>query len=382
MYFFLSGWLRGAYLSPLPPVEFEYSRADIQDQIHDVDNSSLENLPVGLSGSQYRWVDLDGEGVSGILTEQGNGWFYKANLGNARFAPLEAVSDRPSLTAANGRQQLLDLAGDGQLDLVLFDAPAPGFYERTTDRAWAGHRAFPSLPVIAWDDPNLRFIDLTGDGHADIMITGDQVFTWYPSLAEAGYGAGRCTPQSLNEEAGPRLVFADATQSIYLADMSGDGLRDLVRIRNGAISYWPNPGYGRFGAKVNMDNAPWFDFPDRFSQQRIHLADVDGSGIADILYIHHDRVSVYFNRAGNGWDGARFIEHFPTVDRLSDVTVTDLLGNGTACLVWSSPLPGNAGRHMRYIDLMGGVKPHLMTASRNNLGAETRVQYTASTNMR
>jgi hypothetical protein len=34
---------------------------------------------------------------------------------------------------------------------------------------------------------------------------------------------------------------------------------------------------------------------------------------------------------------------------------------------------------MRYIDLMGGVKPHLMTASRNNLGAETRVQYTAST---
>ena len=31
-----------------------------------------------------------------------------------------------------------------------------------------------------------------------------------------------------------------ATQSIYLADMSGDGLSDLVRIRNGEVCYWPN----------------------------------------------------------------------------------------------------------------------------------------------
>ena len=38
----------------------------------------------------------------------------------------------------------------------------------------------------------------------------------------------------------------------------------------------------------------------------------------------------------------------------------DLLGNGTACLVWSSPLPGDARRPMRYVDLMGGQKPHLL----------------------
>ncbi|GAB6906473.1 hypothetical protein JCM12296A_23080 [Desulfosarcina cetonica] len=363
----------------LPPVEFEYSRADIQSEIYDIDPDSLENLPVGLSGSQYRWVDLDGEGVSGILTQQGGGWYYKANLGNARFASVETVTAKPSLAAVNSGPQLLDLAGDGQLDWVLFDGPAPGFHERTHDRTWADHRAFASLPAIAWDDPHLRFIDLTGDGHADIMITEDQVFTWYPSLAEAGYDAGRRMPQALDEEAGPRLVFADAAQSVYLADMSGDGLSDLVRIRNGSIGYWPNFGYGRFGAKVNMDNAPWFDTPDGFNQQRIRLADVDGSGISDILYIHHDKISVYFNRAGNGWDGARFIDPFPRVDTLSDVTVTDLLGNGTACLVWSSPLPGDAGRQMRYIDLMGGIKPHLMIVSRNHMGAETRVQYTPST---
>ena len=67
-----------------------------------------------------------------------------------------------------------------------------------------------------------------------------------------------------DEDDGPRLVFADGTQSLYLADMCGDGLTDLVRMRNGEICYWPNLGYGRFGAKVAMDNAPWFDAPDLF----------------------------------------------------------------------------------------------------------------------
>ena len=60
-------------------------------------------------------------------------------------------------------------------------------------------------------------------------------------------------PQALDEEQGPRLIFADGTGSIFLADRSGDGLRDLVRIRNGGICSWPNRGYGRFGAKVKMD---------------------------------------------------------------------------------------------------------------------------------
>ncbi|HCS45186.1 MAG TPA: hypothetical protein DIW52_20555, partial [Pseudomonas sp.] len=57
----------------------------------------------------------------------------------------------------------------------------------------------------------------------------------------------------------------------------------------------------------------------------------------------------------------------------------DLLGNGTACLLWSSPLPTSASRPMRYIDLMGGHKPHLLVRSRNNLGAETAVKYAPST---
>ncbi|MGH9195592.1 MAG: toxin TcdB middle/N-terminal domain-containing protein, partial [Acidimicrobiia bacterium] len=272
-----------------------------------------------------------------------------------------------------------DLAGDGQLDLVDLESPTPGFYERTHDERWEQFSPFTQLPVVDWADPNLKFVDLTGDGHADILISEDEVFCWHPSLAEAGFGPPETVRKVLDEEKGPVLVFADATQSIYLADISGDGLTDLVRIRNGEVCYWPNLGYGQFGAKVTMDDAPWFDAPDLFNQQRIRLADIDGSGVTDILYLGHDGVHLYFNQSGNRWSPPRILSHFPTIDDVVAVTVVDLLGNGTACLVWSSPLPGDAGRHMRYVDLMGGQKPHLLVKSANNLGAETIVHYAPST---
>jgi hypothetical protein len=103
-----------------------------------------------------------------------------------------------------------------------------------------------------------------------------------------------------------------------------------------------------------MDQAPWFEPPDQFDQRRIRLADIDGSGTTDIIYLAHDGVRLYFNQSGNAWSEPQTVAAFPPADDLDAVQALDLLGNGTACLVWSSPLPGDAGRSMRYIDLMGG----------------------------
>jgi RHS repeat-associated protein len=370
-----------AYLKEsLPPLEFKYSRASIQDEVLELDRASLENLPVGLDGTTYQSVDLDGEGVSGILTEQAGGWFYKSNLGDGRFGALQTVGAQPSLAdLSGGRQQLLDLAGDGQLDLVALAGPAPGFYERTKEGGWEQFRVFPEQPNITWDEPNLRLVDLNGDGHGDVLITEQDVITWHPSLAEDGFGPARSVRQSFDEERGPRLLLADGTQSIYLADMCGDGLTDLVRIRNGEVCYWPSLGYGRFGAKVTMDNGPWLDNADQFDQRRVRLADVDGSGTNDIIYLARDGVRLYFNQSGNRLSDVRRLAQFPNIDNISSVLTADLLGNGTACLVWSSHLPADAGRPLRYIDLMGGTKPHLLTKSTNNLGAETQISYAPST---
>ncbi|WP_051034209.1 SpvB/TcaC N-terminal domain-containing protein [Streptomyces sp. SS] len=378
----------------LPPVEFGYSEAVVDHTVRELDEESLDGLPAGLDGTRSQWVDLDGEGLPGILTEQGGGWFYKRNLSplavgrdadttrtapptRARFGPAEAVTDRPSLALATGAR-FLDLAGDGRPDLVRLTGPDPGFQERAADGEWQPYTPFVSLPDRDWNDPNLRFVDLDGDGLADVLVTEDDALVWHASLGEDGFGPERRERRPRDEERGPVLVFADAEQSVHLADMSGDGLTDLVRIRNGEVCYWPNLGHGRFGPKIVMAGGPR-DHPDRFDQGRVLLADVDGSGTTDLLHLHPDGPRIHLNRSGNDFAPPVPLPTLPPADSLTDVLALDLLGNGTACLVWSSSLPADGRRPLRYLDLMGGAKPHLLTRVRNNLGAETEIAYAPST---
>ena len=170
------------------------------------------------------------------------------------------------MSASLDARRCSDLAGDGRPDLVVLDGPMPGLYEHDDAEGWGPFRPFSAGLNRNSDDPDLRFVDLDGDGHADVLITEDDAFAWYPSLAEAGLRPGspgrrsRPTRRTARARSSPSPIAVGPSRR----HVSGDGLTDLVRIRNGEVCYWPNLGYGRFGAKVTMDNAPLFDHPDAF----------------------------------------------------------------------------------------------------------------------
>ncbi len=225
----------------------------------------------------------------------------------------------------------------------------------------------------------MRLLDLTGDGHADLVVTETDVFTWYPSQARDGFGDPERVRWALDEDDGPRVLFSDRTEQIFIADMTGDGLADLVRIRRGSVCYWPNRGHGRFGARVALSGAPLFDPPDRFDPARIRLADVDGSGPTDLLYVGPEGVRIWFNESGNSLSTETHLTRFPSVASPNDVQVADLYGDGTACLVWSSPLLRDGVRPSRAVRLMSVGKPWLLTGLDNGLGGSTALTYTPST---
>ncbi len=366
----------------LPPLELDYTRAVVQQRLELVARAELENLPQGLDGQAYRWVDLHGEGVAGLLHRQAGAWHYKRNLApltaKPHFAPSETVATLPNLALTDPSLQLLDLAGSGRPHLVSFDAAKPGYFEHDEAQGWHAFHAFSQPLRRDSADPNLRFIDLDGDGLADVLVTEDDCLVWHSSLGRDGFGPAQRIAAASDEERGPRLVFADRSASIYLADMSGDGLGDIVRVRNGAVCYWPNLGYGRFGAKVAMAGAPAFDRPESFDPTRLRLADLDGSGTTDLVYLHPDGARLYFNQSGNSWGTQLQLAVLARCENPLAIDVLDLLGNGTACLVWSSPLEGDQGSQLRYVDLMGGTKPHLLTKIVNNFGSEKTIRYTSS----
>ncbi|KAK0651019.1 virulence plasmid 65kDa B protein-domain-containing protein, partial [Cercophora newfieldiana] len=378
----------------LPSVEFQYSAVDLSSaNVKSAPSSALQNLPSGLS-SPVQWVDLDGCGKSSPLVIGETGWFQMKNMSSYRadyhdmsttggqvvFGPAEVVPTIPS-TASPGTASLLDIGGNGRLDVVQTELGQHGYYERTDEGGWTEFTRFPKWPTVDLGNPNLRYLDLTGNGLADIIIAEADSFVWYPALGTDGYDEAIKVPTAASEQEGPRILFSDGLESIYLTDINGDGLVDLVRIRNGDICYWPNLGYGRFGAKVAMDNAPWMSPHDRFNQGRVQLADIDGSGAADILYFPPDGgLRVYMNQCGNSWSAPVDL-FFPLLDSLSNVNIVDLFGLGLSSVVWSTTLPGSQGSSLQYLDFTRGRKPYLLTSSING-PVETRLQYTSSVTLR
>jgi RHS repeat-associated protein len=364
----------------LPPLVLGYTRPVVHAEVQHVDRDSLDGIWSGVGTASAQWVDLDGEGIPGVLLSRDSAWYYKENLGSAHLtAPFLLRSLPAPAELRGGAQRLTDIGGDGNLDLVRYSPPLAGYFERTPEGGWAPFVALQALPKIDWADQNLRFLDLDGDGFPDVLITEHDAFVWYRSRAKDGFEPAAFVKKPKDERMGPAVIFADGSETVSLADMTGDGMVDIVRVRNGDVCYWPNLGYGRFGRRVTLDRSPRFDASDQFDPKRIRFADLDGSGTNDLIYLGRDGVRLYFNQSGNGLTAPLLVRSFGPVDSATSVAVVDLLGRGTPCLVWSSPLPANRPRPVAYIDLMGGLKPHMLSSVVNNMGAETRITFAPST---
>ena len=360
----------------MPPSSFDYQKHEWNVEVRTLSPEDLVGAPAGIDQRNCFLIDLFSEGLAGILSENGSGLFYKNNLGAGHFAPPQLVVPKPSFAGLGTRLQVMELEANGVKQLVQLKDQPKGFFEINPDQSWQPFQPFAALPTIDLNDRNARMLDLNGDGLPDLVITEQNALSWYPSKGKEGFAPLQKVFQSFDEQECPAMVFADGTETLFLADMKGDGLTDIVRIRNGDVCYWPNMGHGKFGPRVTMDGVPVFD--SAFDPALIRLADLDGSGTSDIIYLGEGKIAIYLNQQGNGFANEIVLDAFRQIDSAVKIETADLLGTGLPCLVWSSPLPKDARTQISYVDLMNSRKPHLLTAYKNNLGKEVSIEYAPS----
>lgn len=356
----------------LPSLEFKYSAFRPQERDFFPLTGSLP--PQSLAHPDCELVDLFGNGLPDLVEMAGVTRYWR-NLGHGRFAgPREMASGPAGVRLADMGVQFVDATGDGRPDLLVSLPGLSGYYPLNDQGEWDAQsfQPFAQAPSFNLEDPEVRLVDLDGDGVTDALRTGQRLEHY---LQVPGQGWTRLVAEDRGPlDAFPNVYFSDSR--VKLADLNGDGLQDIVLLANGRVDYWPNLGRGRWGRRLTMRQSP--KFPENFDARRVLLGDLDGDGAADVVYVEDGRVTLWLNRQGEAWSEPVVIHGTPSVSDLDAVRLADLLGTGVSGILWSKDLSAPSPERYCFLDLTGGTKPYLLHAVDNNLGAVIRVRYASS----
>ena len=358
----------------LPPLEFGYT--PFEPEGREFFPLRGRELPArSLANADLELIDLFGNGLPDILEMNGTVRYWR-NLGDGRFDPPRQMREAPAgLRLADPGVQLLDADGDGRLDLLVTTETLSGYFPLRFGGLWdrRSFQRYDKAPSFNLDDPEVRLVDLDGDGVTDAIRSGTRLECFFNDPKERWNGTRLVERRALAEF--PDVTFSDPR--IKLADMTGDGLQDIVLVCDGCVEYWPSLGCGDWGRRVTMQHTP--RLPYGHDPKRILLGDVDGDGLADLIYVGDTKVTLWINQSGNRWSDPIDIRGTPPVSDVDAVRAVDLLGTGISGVLWSADAGGLARSHMFFLDFTGGVKPYLLNEMNNHMGAVTRVAYAPST---
>lgn len=351
-----------------PPLTFDYS-TPAAPTLKRIASKDTGAMPPALSGDKrVDFIDWNGNGLPDII-EFGTGGTGRlwANRGGVWDRP-QFIGGVPELSDSRSQVGMVDLNGDGLADIIRIDRPLSGFQPRNLqglDRPVTWQQA----PVATPGSANSRLADFDGDGVLDMIWSSGNALL-IANRTESGWSSlPEVIPSTVE---GPPTDLSDP--HVYCADMTGDGTPDMVRADGTGVTYWPYLGKGVFGDPIVMQTPP--NFPFNLDPQSVFLADIDGNGCADVIHLSKGRVRWWPNRMGDGFEPEREILHVPT-GAMQDVRIADIHGLGVQCLCWSTVF-SNGRSQWFSLDLLGGVSCSKLSSISNGVGKVTEVTYGSS----
>ena len=185
-------------------------------------------------------------------------------------------------TTANGAQSVsaADVDGDGDMDVLAVSRYGGkiAWYENDGSQNFAPHT------ITTASNPFAGFAaDIDGDGDLDVLAALFDKIAWYENDGTTG------NLDDWTEH--PVSTDVDAAQSVFAADMDGDGDLDVLSasFNDDKIAWYENDGSQTFTLRVISTAANGANF--------VIAADVDGDGDLDVLSasFNDDKIAWYEN---------------------------------------------------------------------------------------
>ena len=298
-------------------------------------NSVLFQVTTKTTSLSFTRTDTDfsnggGAGASYIDAPTGITTIGVSGLAIANFvcpARLGCVLEHSSITITNGSSVIgttftgrgpeaiavADLAGTGSQYLITVGA---GNY--SVQSGFPGPHVDHPLPPGTSTTNSPPFGDFNGDGHLDLVLTGDLGINILPGNGDGTFGS------AVNYDSGTM------TGATALGDFNGDGNLDLAvsNVLLNTVSILLGNGDGTFQPPVDYFTGP---FPSN-----VVVADFNGDGRQDLAVVNNNGTVSIFMGNGNGTFQPKV--DYPAGTTIQSLTTGDYNGDGVLDLAVSDSL--------------------------------------------
>ena len=231
----------------MPPTEFDFSTFSPPEnplfQQLEIDSHSI---PGYLNDYGFQALDLNREGISGLLYNNGNALMYLEPEGEGKYSAPKSLDLFPTnKNLKNSRASLVDLDGNGELELMIKNDNEAGYYEKD-DTGWRNFVAF-NTNSTNFSNSNMEMVGLSNNGKTDLLLADIDDLLIYPSEGKKGFSGPKRVPR---KDDFPLIKKGYRQELVTFSNIFGDGLSHRIKISNGSVECWPDLGYGEFGEKI------------------------------------------------------------------------------------------------------------------------------------
>jgi RHS repeat-associated protein len=212
-----------------------------------------------------------------------------------------------------GRAQLDDVNGDGLPDLLVGTARGYYYYENKTGAAWSDPITLSRSPDVSLDDTDSGAVlaDIDGDGFRDVLRASSSGYSYFAGgNVQGGHLVAYLPPVTVAAPAGG-LLWSDKT--IRLADLNFDGRTDFLRADGARAIGDFNVRDASGGARVY--EAPAGDLPldvaRAWSDPSLQMLDFNGDGTQDFVKNEigwgESRLRVFYGVGGGKYENGKVV---------------------------------------------------------------------------